>query len=71
MTVRARLLHVPSTCTAETGQVIDVRQYQDQGTETQPDAFSRGGQSPITLEHPSGIAVDVTDLVERGKIIIH
>lgn len=68
MAVRARLLEVRSPCTTKAGQLIEVRLYQ--GTQTTRDSFSCEDNSTFTIEHPSGMAVDVTDLVQAGKIIV-
>lgn len=68
MAIRARLLKVTSRCTTKTGQSIEVGLYQ--GTQTAPDSFSFEDDSSFTLEHPSGMSADVTDLVEAGKIVV-
>jgi hypothetical protein len=72
MAVRAKLFEVATQCTAHSGEVIEIGGYQ--GTESgRPDLNARQGRdNPLyTLEHPRGLAIDVTDLVKSGAIVVH
>jgi hypothetical protein len=72
MAVRAKLFEVAARCTAHSGEVIDIGEYQ--GTESgRPDLNApQGRDTPLyTLEHPRGLAIDVTDLVKSGVVVVY
>ena len=71
MGIRAKLFQVTQVCRASSGEEIDIGNYQGMQTGLRDLPGSRSTEKPdFILSHPSGLSVNVTDLVESGAITV-